>query len=311
MKPKNLIIIVNYKTADLVIQGLNALVKLLQSSIQLIIIDNYSNDHSINSLKSSIADYDNIHLIIAEKNLGFAGANNLAIRTAIQMQFFPEFIWLLNPDTLIRDHALEPLLNFMNQHSEVGIVGSRLEELNGDVQCSAFRFHSILGELEQGLKLGILSKWLKNWQVPLPIANQPIRADWVAGASMLIRQQVFEQIGLFDEHYFLYFEETDFCLQAQKAGWSCWYIPESRVVHFAGSSTGVTNHTQKRRPRYWFESRRYYFLKNHGWWYLLLANLTWSIAFALFRIRQKIQNKPDHFPKSLLKDFIHFNFLDN
>ncbi|MEY4767588.1 MAG: hypothetical protein RL637_227 [Pseudomonadota bacterium] len=311
MNPKILIIIVNYKTADLVIQGLNALVKLLQSSIQLIIIDNYSNDHSINSLKSSIADYDNIHLIIAEKNLGFAGANNLAIRTAIQMQFFPEFIWLLNPDTLIRDHALEPLLNFMNQHSEVGIVGSRLEELNGDVQCSAFRFHSILGELEQGLKLGILSKWLKNWQVPLPIANQPIRADWVAGASMLIRQQVFEQIGLFDEHYFLYFEETDFCLQAQKAGWSCWYIPESRVVHFAGSSTGVTNHTQKRRPRYWFESRRYYFLKNHGWWYLLLANLTWSIAFALFRIRQKIQNKPDHFPKSLLKDFIHFNFLDN
>jgi GT2 family glycosyltransferase len=151
---------------------------------------------------------------------------------------------------------------------------------------------------------------LKKWQVALPISDLPVKVDWLAGASMLIRKQVFEDIGLFDDEYFLYFEETDFCLQAKKAGWPCWYVPASRVVHFVGSSTGVTDGSKKRRPRYWFESRQRYFLKNHGRLYLVLANLVWAGAYSLYRIRLKIQHKPDNETEFLLWDFVNFNFFN-
>ena len=198
----------------------------------------------------------------------------------------------------------------MQQNPQVGIAGSRLEHLDGTPQCSAFRFHSILSELDNGLRLGLVSKLLQKSLVALPISEQPVNVGWVAGASMLIRKQVFDDIGLFDDNYFLYFEETDFCLQAQKAGWSCWYLPASRVVHFVGSSTGVTNGSKKRRPRYWFESRRRYFLKNHGWGYLFLANCVWAVAFLSFLFRQKIQNKQNNDPDFLLRDFVNFNFFN-
>jgi len=202
------------------------------------------------------------------------------------------------------------LLTFMQQNPQVGITGSRLEDIDGKAQCSAFRFHSVLSELDDGLKLGIISKLLQKWQVALPISDVPVCVDWLAGASMLIRRQVFEDIGLFDDEYFLYFEETDFCLQAKNAGWPCWYVPASRIVHFVGSSTGVTDGSKKRRPRYWFESRQRYFLKNHGRLYLFLANLVWAVAYSLFRIRQKIQNKPDNETEFLLRDFVNFNFFN-
>lgn len=120
----------------------------------------------------------------------------------------------------------------------------------------------------------------------------------------MIRRPVFESIGLMDEEYFLYYEETDFCLQAKRAGWSCWYVPDSKVMHIAGQSTGVTDREgpPKRRPQYVFDSRRRYFVKNHGWLYAALADLAWSIGFGLWRLRRLVQRKPDTDPPYLLVD---------
>jgi N-acetylglucosaminyl-diphospho-decaprenol L-rhamnosyltransferase len=310
MNSKVLIIIVNYKTGELVVDCLNSLKKIINSTVEVIVVDNFSKDTSINLIEAWISEHNHVYLISATENLGFSGANNLAIESAKNNGFIADFVWLLNPDTLVSENALQSLVSFIQKNPQIGIVGSKLMDREGYIQCSAFRFHSIFSELDDGLKLGVLSKLLQKWQIALPITDSPIEVDWVAGASMLIRQHVFDDIGLFDDNYFLYFEETDFCLQAKKAGWACWYVPESRVVHFVGSSTGVTNGSQKRRPRYWFESRRRYFLKNHGWAYLCLANIIWAIAFSLFRIRQKLQNKPDNEAEFLLRDFIQFNFFN-
>ena len=123
---------------------------------------------------------------------------------------------------------------------------------------------------------------------------------------MIVRREVFESVGLLDEKYFMYFEEVDFCLQANKSGWSCWYVPTSRVVHLVGQSSGVTDTKRppKRLPRYWFDSRRRYFLKNHGWFYAALADAAWAFGFVLWRWRRVIQRKQDNDPPQLLTDFL-------
>jgi GT2 family glycosyltransferase len=115
-----------------------------------------------------------------------------------------------------------------------------------------------------------------------------------------------------DERYFMYFEEVDFCLRARRAGWPCWYVPASRVVHLVGQASGVTDvkrAPKKRRPQYWFDSRRHYFLTNHGRLKTLLADLGWAAGFGIYRVRQFLQRKPDTEPRLLLWDFVRYNFL--
>ena len=176
-----------------------------------------------------------------DQNGGFAYGNNAAIRPALQEADPPCFVLLLNPDTIVRPGALKSLVVFMESRPDIGIVGSRLEEPDGTPQQSAFRFPSVLGELEGGVRLGPVSRLLHRWAAFQPIPEEPGPVDWVAGASMIIRRQVFESIGLLDEGYFMYFEEVDFCRRARRAGWPCWYAPSSRVVHLVGQSSGVTD----------------------------------------------------------------------
>ncbi len=242
-----------------------------------------------------------------EHNGGFAYGNNAAIRPALNSNNPPPYILLLNPDTVVRPGALKALVDFMDQHPQVGIAGSRLEDPDGTPQVSAFRFHSILSELDNGLRLRIGRKFKENWAVVPPTFPQTTcQTDWVAGASMIVRRQVFEQVGLMDEGYFMYYEEADFCLQANKAGWSCWYVPDSRVVHLVGQSSGVTDPKapRKRRPQYWFNSRRRYFLKNYGWLYATLADLAFAFPFAFTKLRWLAMGKESADPPQFLQDFL-------
>ena len=163
-----------------------------------------------------------------------------------------------------------------------------------------------MSELDNGLRLGIVSRLLAKWQIAPPVSAVDCEADWVAGASMIVRREVFETVGLMDEKYFLYFEEVDFCLAADRGGWPCWYVPESRVVHFVGQSSGVTDTKRKpqRRPTYWFDSRRRFFVKNYGWWYAVISEALWASSYALWRLRRVVQRKPDTDPPKLLSDFL-------
>ena len=159
--------------------------------------------------------------------------------------------------------------------------------------------------------MGVLSRILSAKVVATPLVDHDHETGWVAGASMMVRKAVFDAVGLMDDEYFLYFEETDFCLAAKRAGWRCWYVPKSRVVHLVGQSTGVTerNVAPRRMPTYWFASRRRYFTKNHGRFYTFCADAAWTIGFATWRLRRRLQRKPDLDPPHLLSDFVCFNFL--
>jgi GT2 family glycosyltransferase len=304
-------VIVNYRTPHLTVDCLRSLqseVKALPG-VRVAVVDNDSPDDSVAILEAAIATehwQDWVSLMPTHHNGGYAFGNNFAIRPALQSPTPPTYFWLLNPDTQIHPGALKELIEFMEQHPEAGIAGSSIQEADGTPFATAFRFPSILSELDSGLRLGLVSKLLSHWSVVRSMGNQACVVDWLPGASMLIRRNVLEQVGLMDESYFLYYEETDFCLQAKRAGWNCWYVPQSQIMHIAGQSTGVTvrNQRPKRLPQYWFDSRRRYFIKNHGLFYTAIADAVWLVSFSLWRCRRVIQRKPDQDPPQLLQDFI-------
>lgn len=313
-----LVVIVNYRTPALTVNCLRSLAPDLASlpNTRVVVVDNASGDDSLEVVQGAIVaeGWSNwATLLPSDHNGGFSYGNNFAIRPALASDHPPDYIWLLNSDTEIRPGALHTLLEFMQAHDSVGICGSRFEEPDGTVWPIAFRFPSILSELENGFRLGLLSKLLSRWTVAQVMTDQPQQMDWLPGASMLIRREVFEAIGLMDEGYFLYYEETDFCLQAARQGWECWYVPASHVMHLAGQSTGVTTPTNqpKRLPQYWFDSRRRYFVKNYGRLYAAIVDAAWLLGFASWRGRRVIQRKPDSAPPYLLQDFVRNSAILN
>jgi N-acetylglucosaminyl-diphospho-decaprenol L-rhamnosyltransferase len=295
-----LVVIVNYRTG--------ALVK-ANPGTRVAVVDNCSPDDSADVIARTIEEQGWSAWASLQRspvNGGFAFGNNYAVRPALAGAAAPAYYWLLNPDTQVRPGALRHLVSFLCERPSVGIAGSSLEDENGVWWPIAFRFPSLRSELESGLRLGFVTRCLSKWTVARRMTKQPARVDWLPGASMMVKREVFESVGLMDEQYFLYFEETDYCLQAQQAGWECWYVPASRVMHIAGQSTGVTG-TQagmRRLPAYWFDSRRRYFVKNHGRLYAALADIVWIVGFSIWRVRRRIQRKPDMDPPQMLKDMI-------
>ena len=305
---KLLVVIVNYRTAPLVVDCLRSLEpeEKAVAGMKVAIVDCWSGDDSVAILSKAIADnYWRrwVCLLPLEENAGFARGNNAAIRMAMRSPDPPKYVMLLNPDTLVRPGAVQALLDFLESRAEAGMAGSRLEDADGNVQISAFRFPTILSEIESALRFGLATRLLARWMVAPPPPQQPVAVDWLSGASLLIRRAVLEEIGLLDEGYFMYYEDADFCRAARLAGWSCWYVPESRVVHLVSQASGIESQI-KPRPAYWFEARRRYFLKNHGLVYTALCDAAWIASFGLWRVRRALMNKLDTDPPGLLRDFI-------
>jgi len=306
-----LIIILNYRTPDLTIDCLESLVEEVRSLplTRVVVTDNDSNDGSVEKIGTAIATHnwaDWVELMPLERNGGYAFGNNAAIRPALASDSPPSYTLLLNPDTVVRPGAIKALLDFMEQHSEVGIAGSRLEDPDGTPQRSAFRFPTLQSELDLSLRLGIVTRLLSRWELAPSIVDTPQQTDWVAGASMIVRREVFEAIGLLDEKYFMYFEEVDFCLKANRAGWACWYVPESRVVHLVGQSSGVTDTKipPKRLPTYWFDSRRRFFLKNYGFLYALMTDTVGIVGVAMRYGRRFVERKANTDPPNFFTDLL-------
>jgi len=306
-----LVAIVNYRTPELTIDCLRSLEPEVRTlgDVRVVVADNASGDGSPELVRAAIAENDWTRwasLLPLERNGGFSFGNNAIIGPALASDDKPEFVLLLNSDTVVCGGALVALLDFMESHPAVGIAGSRVDELDGTRQHSRYRFHSVWSELDHGFRLGFVTYLLRNHSVAPPLVDKAHVTDWVVGASMIVRRKVFEDIGLLDPEYFLYYEEADFCLNARRAGWSCWYVPASRIVHLVGRSSGITNPLDPpvRRPRYWFESRQRYFVKNHGRAYALCADAAWVVGYASWRVRRMLQGKPDTDPPHLLWDFL-------
>ena len=181
-----------------------------------------------------------VDLMTVYPNRGFTGGTNAVIRPALQSDDPPEYVLLLNSDTIV-DGARPGRARLVHgHHPRAGVAGSMLVAPDGTVESSPFRFPGIATELDRGLRLGFISRLLSPWSAVLPKQDGPCRAGWVSGASLILRRTMLEQIGLLDEGLYTYFDDPDICLRAARAGWETWYVPESRVVHLGGATTGLT-----------------------------------------------------------------------
>jgi N-acetylglucosaminyl-diphospho-decaprenol L-rhamnosyltransferase len=259
------IVIVSYKSAQLAIECLASIDAERQAAqspaIRVVLVDNASGDlrHIAGAVEQN-GWYSWVTLVEAPRNGGFAYGNNLGIASAYA-QRRPTYIHLLNPDTQVRSGAITALAEFLETHPQVGIAGSSFETEDGKDWPYAFRFPTLLSEIDQGIQVGLITRMLSRWTVAQPMKPIAQVTDWISGASMMIRPGVFESIGCLDENFFLYFEETEFCHRARRAGFATWYVPQSRVMHMIGKSTNVNEKTRisRRLPGYWFDSRmRYY-----------------------------------------------------
>ena len=305
---KLLVVVLCYRVPDLTIDCLRSLSTEIGrvSGAKVGVCENGTGHESAEQLRRAIEEngWESwVDLTVVEINRGFCGGNNLVIRPALEADDSPEYVLLLNADTIVLEHALDALVAFMDQHPKVGIAGSQLLSPEGEIQASPFRFQGIASELNRGLRFGLASKFLS----PRLVIDQskPSRAEWVSGASMILRTSMLKQIGLLDEGLYTYFDDIDICLRAQKTDWEVWYVPQSKVIHLEGASTGIQGspkHKVKRRPTYWFQARRRFFLKNYGKLYTALADAAFLCGFTLWRLRRPIQRKPDLDPQNFLVD---------
>ncbi len=284
------IIIVNYRTPELTVDCIRSLMSerghASSPAAQVVVVDNASEDASLNLINAAIEAHGwsgAVELVPSPANRGFAAGNNLGIRMVNADQYL-----LLNPDTVVAPSAVNRLAAFLDEHSEVGVVGAQLLDENGRSQRSAHRFPSPLREFMGSSQLGVLERLLPRVADPVVNSNEPTGCDWVSGAAMLIRRGAIDQIGLLDEDYFLYFEEVDFCRRAREAGWQVWLDPRAEVVHLEGSATGIRR-CQSRRGRWWYESRRRFFIKHYGILGWLWADLLWSIGRMSLLIRRLLR----------------------
>lgn len=310
--PAVFVAIVNYRTARMVVDCLASLasqVPLLHGG-RVTVVDNASGDNSVAHIGAAI-DANGYgawaEVIALPRNGGFAYGNNRAIERARELDPAHDAILFLNPDTVVRPGALRALLDHLDAHPEAGIVGASIEDEHGMRQRSAHHFPSPLTELVAGSQLGIAGRLLGLHAMGEPAQDRSHACDWVSGACFAVRRQVFEKVGLLDEGYFLYFEEVDFCRRARQAGWSCWYVADARVVHHEGSSTGIRE-SARRRPAYWFASRRRYLTKAHGTLGLIAADVLWAIGRLSYLLRRaiglerakKLEQTPPRFALDLL-----------
>ncbi len=309
-----LAIILNYKTAEMAIACLRSLEQEIVGypEAKVVLVDNASGDDSVQRFEAEIRDrgWSGWASVVAlAGNGGFAAGNNAAIRPLLGTAAMPDYVLLLNSDTVVRPGAVSTLVQFMDARPDVGIAGSRLEDPDGCPQRSAFLFPNVWSELNDGIHLQIVERWVARSQLAPPVRYDAHRTDWVAGASFIMRRALLEQIGLLDEGYFMYYEEVDFCLRARRAGWQCWYVPESRVVHLVGQASRINNPDMKpkRRPAYWFESRQRFFRKNHGVMTTLFADALFLAGYAFYRLRRLVTLTPVREPPWFFWDFLRFS----
>jgi N-acetylglucosaminyl-diphospho-decaprenol L-rhamnosyltransferase len=304
-----LIVIVNYRTPGLVVDCLRSLADEIATlrGVRVQVVDNASADGSVEALREAIKTNgwgSWASILRLQQNDGFASGNNAAIRSLVASGRLSRYVLLLNPDTIVKSRALHELREFMDANPDVGIAGARLENASGQVQRSAHRKPTPLGELEVAARLGVLSTLLAHYVVSPPVRGEIHGCDWVSGAAMMVRREVFEQVGLLDDRYFLYFEEVDLCVRARQRGWQICYVPTSHVVHLEGSATGARGNCH--RSAYWLQSRQRFFVKHYSMSGLILADILWFLGRVILYVRQlfrlaKVEaNEPSCFARDLL-----------
>ena len=296
--------IVNYRTANLVIAALPALLEELApyATGRTVIVDNQSPGDDADVLEQYVREngiQDRVRVVRSSVNGGFAWGNNVAFSVIREAGWHPDAVLMLNPDAEIRPGSIAAMMAVLRDHEEAGIVGARLENPDGTSWVGAFHFPTLLSEFAQDSSIGTLERW---WPTLAKDSAEPVPVDWVSGAATLIRWRIMDRLRGLDMEYFLYFEEVDLMHRARGMGWQTWHAPDARVLHHAGSSTGMADGKPREggMPDYWFDSWKRYYVQNHGTGYARLATLARITGIVLAKLHRTLRGKPYHIPPGFI-----------
>lgn len=237
---------------------------------EVLVADNNSQDGSPEYLEELAKSRKNLKIILNKRNLGFARANNLALQQAKG-----EFILFLNPDTEIIGDACQKAIQEMREKGDLGIVGAQLIDPEGKIQSSVRSFPNIGNQLMLLLKLHYLfpkSGIVRDYFQTGRDYERTGEVDQVAGAFMLIKKEIIEKMGTFDERFHLWFEDVDLCRRMKEAGYKVIYYPRAKILHYGGESFGRL--LSLKRQKIYNKSLLVYFKKYHSffhYWPLVLA----------------------------------------
>lgn len=304
------VIIVNYNAAHLVLDGIYSVLAHTHGGrrVDVHVVDNASPEGDSAVLATAIADNgwgDRVTLYAETTNHGFGRGNNLVLERLAQRDRPPEMVFLLNPDARLENEAIEILADFIATHPQVGVAGARIEKPGGIPVAAAFRFPVLISEFAKGISFGPINRRLARWEVSFGADLPTAQVGWVAGAAVMFRFSTLRDSGFFDPDYFLYYEEVDLMKRLTRDGQQIWYVAEAHVIHAEGASTGVKSgeDVPKRRPAFWYESWRFYYLKNHGRVYALAAGVAWVVGSLINRSISLLRGRRSAAAPNFISDF--------
>jgi N-acetylglucosaminyl-diphospho-decaprenol L-rhamnosyltransferase len=248
------VVIVSYRCGPLLRVCLQSLREHAPArGLQITVVDNASGDGTADVVRREFPD---VGLIALEENVGFSAGNNVALRETTA-----EYVLVLNPDTKLCEGTLDTLLRLMDADRRIGIAGCRLVQEDGTFDHAARRsFPTPASALGHFLRIGRSERApaaLAAYRAP-NVAEGPVEA--VNGAFMLLRRAMLDEIGLFDEGYWMYMEDLDLCYRAARAGWLTWYEPSVEAVHI---KAGTSGHHRRLRLNYAFHYGMYRYYRAH------------------------------------------------
>jgi GT2 family glycosyltransferase len=250
------IIIVNYNVKEFLQNLLNSISKASSNiSREIIIVDNASDDGSVEMIREK---FTSAQLISNKKNLGFGKANNQALEIAKG-----KYILLINPDTVVSEDTFEKLISFFKDNQDAGLAGCKILNPDGSLQLACRR--SFPGPWTSFCKVTGLSNLFPNskifarYNLTYLNENQTYEVDAISGSFMMMRKEVYDKVGGFDEEFFMYGEDLDLCYRIQKAGYKVFYFPDTQIIHYKGESTKRSSFDETNL----FYSAMHLFVKKH------------------------------------------------
>ncbi len=287
------IIIVNYNTKEFLKKCLTSILSSIDGKLnyEIVVVDNASTDDSPSAISNFQFPISNFEIILNKKNVGFSKANNQGIKVSQKSRY----ILFLNPDTVMQENTVEEMVKFMDSNKDAGAATCKLVMLNGEIDDASHRgfptpwnaFCHFLGFSRIFPKSRIFAGYNLGWMD----MNKTHEIDALAGAFMLVRRIAGEEAGWWDEDYFFYGEDIDFCYMLKQKGWRIYYVPTVSATHYKGVSGGIksvskeittaSDATKKRVTKWRFDAMRIFYRKHYEKKYPWIINFLVNVGILM------------------------------